>query len=508
MDKQSASLKSSASALKRFTIGINVLVQIAIFTAIVGMVNYLNFRHFVRWDFSRNQKFALAPLTRNLLAGLKKPVKAIVFFPTAQAISQDVSSLLREYEYASDKKLSIEVVDPYRNLLRAKELSEKYKFGNNDNIVILDYEGRSKFVNAADMAVIDNSGASTGQAPLVRGFKGEEAVTSALLEITEEKQNKVYFLAGHGETAPTGPDITELKAFIERQNIRLEVLNLNSVEDVPADASAVLVLGPHGDLSERELTLLTNYWSERKGRLFLLLGGNVKTPRLAQWLGTQGIAPQQDVIIRSASMLAMENGQPVVRPSIVSTAVGVVPQSGKVVLKDIDLGIDLQLAGLSQSIDLAPPKSPSEKIRAFPLLLCPSDFWGETEYLRQDPRAATKDPTKDHMGPLTVAVALEKGGIEDPRVKVETSRLVLVGNSEFVSNEGIRVSESGLDFAVNSLNWLINREQLAGIPPKPKQAVQLSLSEPQMSRLALVVMGLIPGLIALIGVFAWWKRRR
>jgi ABC-type uncharacterized transport system involved in gliding motility auxiliary subunit len=124
-----------------------------------------------------------------------------------------------------------------------------------------------------------------------------------------------------------------------------------------------------------------------------------------------------------------------------------------------------------------------------------------------DSKPAVNDPDKDHNGPLTVAVAIEKGGIEDPRVKVETSRLVLVGNSEFVSNEGIRISQSGLDFAINSLNWLINREQLAGIPPKPKQAVQLSLNEQQMSRLALVVMGLIPGLVAVFGAIVCWKRR-
>ncbi len=493
--------------MKRINIGFNVLVQIAVFAAIIGMINYLNFRHFKRWDFSRNQKFALAPLTKNLLSGLKKPVKAIVFFPSAQAIAQDVASLLREYEYASGRSLSVEVVDPYRNLLRAKELSEKYKFGNNDNIVILDYEGRSKFVNAVDMAVMENSATVIGQSPVVRGFKGEEALTSALLEITEEKQNKIYFLAGHGEAAITGQNSTEFKAFIERQNIRIETLNLNNVDTVPADASALVVLGPHSDLSERELTLLSDYWNERKGRIFLFLGGAAKAPRLVNWLATQGITPQQDVIVRTASMLVLENGQPAVRPSTVSTAVGVVLQSGKSILKDIELGIDLELAGLSQSIALTSPKSTLEKIRAFPLLLCPTNFWGETEYVHMDSKPAVNDPDKDHNGPLTVAVAIEKGGIEDPRVKVETSRLVLVGNSEFVSNEGIRISQSGLDFAINSLNWLINREQLAGIPPKPKQAVQLSLNEQQMSRLALVVMGLIPGLVAVFGAIVCWKRR-
>jgi hypothetical protein len=85
--------------------------------------------------------------------------------------------------------------------------------------------------------------------------------------------------------------------------------------------------------------------------------------------------------------------------------------------------------------------------------------------------------------------------------------MVLVGNFSFLSNEGLRASEGGLDFAVNSLNWLINREQLAGIPPKPKQAVSLSLNEKQMGDLALAVIGIIPCIFALIGVAVWARRR-
>lgn len=496
----------SQPAFKRVTIGLNVLTQTLVFAALIAMVNYVSFRHFKRWDFTRNQKYALAPLTKNLLASLKKPVKAVVFFPSAQTIAQDVSSLLREYEYASDKKLTVETVDPYRNLLRAKELSEKYKFGSSDNIVILDFDGKTKFINAQEMADIDNSGMMMGQPPTVRAFKGEEAITSALLALTEDKQNKVYFLSGHGESVPNGQDISALKAFIERENIKLDVLNLSNVDAVPADASAVVVMGPRADYSEREIKLLGDYWTEKKGRLFFLLGGYVKIPKLSEWLSSQGITPQQDVVIRSGNMLMIENGQPVLRQGTVPTAVGAVPPPAKPVLKEI-VGFDLQLPGYSQSIAIDAAKASAEKVRVTDLLVTSPEFWGETEFVPRDSKPATRDQGKDHLGPLKLAVAAEKGGLDDPRVKVETGRMVVVGNAAFVSNDGLRVSEAGIDFAVNSLNWLINREHLAGIPPKPKQAVRLSLNEKQMGTLALTVIGIIPSLVALIGVGAWWRRR-
>src|SRR4030095_6838815 len=89
--------------IKRFQIGVNVLVQLGIILAIVLMANYLAFNHFKRWDFSRSQKYVLSAQTRQLLVNLKNPVKAVIFFNPGMEITGDVMSLLREYEYASKK---------------------------------------------------------------------------------------------------------------------------------------------------------------------------------------------------------------------------------------------------------------------------------------------------------------------------------------------------------------------------------------------------------------------
>ena len=119
-----------------------------------SLTNFIGFRQYKRWDLSKNTKYQLSPLTTNLLTSLQKPVKAIVFFNSNTPIVRDVGQLLKEYEYASKKKFEVEIVDPYNNVVRAKDLATKYKFGNNDNIVILDYNGRTKFVNAVDMAEV------------------------------------------------------------------------------------------------------------------------------------------------------------------------------------------------------------------------------------------------------------------------------------------------------------------------------------------------------------------
>ena len=190
--------------IQRFQIGLNVLAQFAVIAGIIAMLNYVSFRHFKRWDFSRDQKYALSSQTINLVKNLHKPVKAVIFFSSAAEIDPEIKALLREYEFAADKKFSVEVVDPYRNLSRAQELQAKYKFGKDENIVILDYDGQSKFVNAADMAEFempDQMQMMSGQtAPRMKAFKGEQAITSALVELVQGKPSKVYLVSGgHGE---------------------------------------------------------------------------------------------------------------------------------------------------------------------------------------------------------------------------------------------------------------------------------------------------------------------
>ncbi len=512
--KKEASSPSPAPAAKRsgphrLAIGTNVIIQVLLVIAIVVIVNGISFRQFKRWDLSRNQKYALAPMTRNLLGSLEKPVKAIVFFPTAQALYADVTALLREYEYASGNKLNVEFVDPYKNLIRAKELAEQYKFGSSDNIVILDYNGKSKFVNAMDMAELDMSGAMYGQPPTVRSFKGEEALTSALLELTEEKQSKIYLITGHGEAELDGENLQAFKAYAGRQNLKLETVNLSNVDSVPADATGLMIFGPRTDYSEREMKLISDFWDQKKGRLFVLLNQQNRTPRLDQFLSEQGVTPQGNRILRTGTMpMPDETGAIAMRAVIIASPVATFVPEGKEVTKDL-VGINMQLLGATESLALDRTKTQTDKIKLIELLQSGEGFWGETEYVAGESgvkSAVYFDPKKDVKGPLTVGAAVEKGALEDPRVKVDSARMVVVGNAGFLLDDGLRLSDVGIDFAVNSLNWLLNREKIAGIPPKPKEPVRLSLDEKKMGNLALTVLGVIPGIVAVIGFATWWQR--
>ncbi|MDR3406256.1 MAG: Gldg family protein [Chthoniobacter sp.] len=496
--------------IQRFQIGLNVILQTLVIVGILLMLNYIAFRHFKRWDFSRDKKYELSSQTRSLLKNLQKPVKAVVFFSSAAEIAPDVASLLREYEYASDKKFQAEFVDPYRSLTRAQELQSKYKFGANENIVILDIAGKSKFVNAADMADFeapDQMAAMMGQTqPRLKDFKGEQAITSALLELTQGKASKVYFVEGHGEPDLNSPDLKVFTESLKRQNIQIAPLNLLNVNNIPADASSLIICGPKYDYSELEVKLINDFW-DKKGRFFVLLNPFAKTDRLTGWLNAQGVVPQEDRVLRTGTFLKMDDqGKPQLTTGVIADPSFVVLDSHTKITKDLE-GLSKKLLGATESLQIDQSREVIAKVHVIPLLQSAEGFWGETNLTSGDDKVFF-DPKKDHIGPLNLAVAVEKGGVEDQRVKMDSSRLVVVGNAELLGNNDYRLSEGvSADITVNVLNWLLDREDVMGIPPKEKKNVTLSFDEKQLFNLKLTLMGIIPGIVALFGLFNWWLRR-
>src|SRR5437763_15798975 len=235
----------SRKKIRRVRIGFNVLAQIVLVLFLVAMVNSIAFKHYARWDFSRDQKYALSDKTKRFLDTLKGKMRITVFFPPSTPIATDVQNLLTEYQYAGKGKIDIEHIDPERNLSRAKELFDKYKVVTDEPLLVVDYEGRNKTVKASEMADIDQSGMALGEGPRVSAFKGEQAITSAMIDLVEGKKKVLGYVTGHKEPSLSdNSTITVLKTFIENENIKFQELNLLDLDAIPADVKTMMIIGP------------------------------------------------------------------------------------------------------------------------------------------------------------------------------------------------------------------------------------------------------------------------
>ncbi len=443
----------SGKKIGRIRIGLNVLVQIVLILFLVAMVNSFSFRHYARWDFSRDQKYTLSDKTKRFLDTLKGKMHITVFFSPNTPITADVENLLTEYQYAGKGKIDLEHIDPERNLSRAKELFDKYKVVTDESLLVLDYEGRNKTVKASEMADIDQSGMAIGEGPRVAAFKGEQASTSAM--------------------------------------------NLLDLDAIPADVKAVMIVGPQYDFSDREMKLLRDFW-DKQGRILLLLDPAAKTPKLRGFLNELGVKVNDDRL-----MVFLRTGieELALTRDVQARFVGDSPATKR--LGDVRA---LFLGGTS-SLTLEPDRVRAANIRVEPLIQAEKGYFAETDYNTDNQAKFQADAKQNSNVPLTIGAAVEKGGSADQRVQMNSPRLAVVSNATFVQDNAITQDQQGLDFISGSVNWLLSREQLIGIAPKIPKPLTFSLSEEELRRLRWIVLLFMPLVPAVIGTMVWWQRR-
>ena len=488
----------SRKKIRRVRIGFNVLAQIVLVLFLVAMVNSIAFKHYARWDFSRDQKYALSDKTKRFLDTLKGKMRITVFFPPTTPITTDVQNLLTEYQYAGKGKIDIEHIDPERNLSRAKELFDKYKVVTDEPLLVVDYEGRNKTVKASEMADIDQSGMALGEGPRVAAFKGEQAITGAMIDLVEGKKKTLGYVLGHKEPPLTeGSAISVLKTFIENENIQFKELNLLDLDAIPEVVKTIMIIGPQYDFSDREMKLLRNFW-DKQGRILLLLDPVAKTPKLDAFVRELGVKVNDDRL-----MVFLRTGiqELALTRDVQARFLGDSPITRR--LADVRA---LFLGGTS-SLTLEPDRARAANIRIEPLIQAEKGYFAESDYNTDDQAKFQADAKRDDNAQITIGAAIERGGSADERVQVNSSRLVVVSNATFVQDNAITQDQQGLDFMSGSVNWLLSREQLIGIAPKVSKPLTFSLNGDELARLRWIVLIFMPLIPALIGTVVWWQRR-
>jgi hypothetical protein len=425
-------------------------------------------------------------------------MRITVFFSPSTPITTDVQNLLTEYQYAGRGKIDVEHIDPDRNLSRAKELFDKYKVVTDESLLVLDYDGRNKTVKASEMADIDQSGTAFGEGPRVAAFKGEQAITSAMMDLVEGKKKILGYVTGHKEPSlseGTSP-ISVLKTFIENENIKFQELNLLDLNVIPADVKAVMIAGPQYDFSDREMKLLRDFW-DKQGRILLLLDPSAKTPKLRGFANELGVKMNDD---RLMAFLRTGIQELALTRDVQARFLGDSP-----ITKRLTDARALFLGGTS-SITVEPDRIRAANIRVEQLIQAEKGYFAEKDYNTDDQLKLQAD-AKQSNAPLTIGAAVEKGGSADQRVQVNSSRLVVVSNASFVQDNAITQDQQGLDFISGSVNWLLSREQLIGIAPKVPKPLTFSLNEEALSRLRWFLLVFIPLVPAVIGTMVWWQRR-
>lgn len=502
--------RHSSPSLRRAVEFSSAILNIALVAGVLIVANVIAFRyggHEI--DLTRERTHSLAPLSLNQLASLDRPVTFhLVYGRGARAFRQldRIGQLLDLYRGVRPDLIRIESVDPFTDLSRLEDLTRRapdlgamrgggvlIEYGEGDDARFVGVGGPEMF----DQPLVERDGENLGRFETT--FRGEDAITSALIRIREGRAAKAAFTTGHGEgrlddLEPNGPGLGIWRNRLTANGWEVVETNLLR-EAVPDDADLLVIAGPKEPFKPQEVARLKEHADQGKPVLALL--DNTEPAGLDEFLGSFNLAIRPGLVIdpqinfnRNVQLVFCMLGEGVSHPII--DALG----SGRAVL--IPNGAPIEILGLSTNPKAAEPAQPiNRNLVPFPILKSGPRSWAETNLKASRPRF---EEGADWPGPVIVAAAVTERPAESaPNVGSEAlkPRLVLISSRSVAENLVQEIEPTNLDLVMSAVSWLRGRPDAIGIAPKTHAALTLT-ADPQLRR-RLVVAPTVVSMLTIIG---------
>ena len=478
--KKSTLLGSLKSRTLRFGGYATLLVLVVL--AVVIAINVLADRVPGKLDLTQNRIYTLSEETYKLLDGLQTPVT----ITTLARGSEDptVKEILAKYA-ARSRRITLATINPDKNPGWVRQYDPTGQ-GLGDGSLVVASGKKFKTIGPYDMYNYDTS--NPNQQPQLTSLSVEQRVTSALMFVTADRNITLSVLQGHGELTL---DNLGLATAVGNENYAVKSLSLLTENAVPADADILLILAPKTDVSSQDADKL-RAWLEKGGRAVILLNvltRNSALPNIEGILQSYGVQVQNVVVVEGDQNKVAAQNPLYVIPNLELHEILAPLRANK---------YDIVMPGPQaiQTLDLR-----KKGLKIEPLLTSSGRSWGK----RNIANATTvAKETGDLAGPFTLAVAITDPA---PDASRKDTKLIVVGNIQFLG-QGLTSQVPGNgDFFLNSLGWL--REQKQTITVRAKSLLQMRLSMGNLTALlysALVVI-LLPLLVLGTGVVVWARRR-
>ncbi|MHC4200813.1 MAG: GldG family protein [Planctomycetota bacterium] len=492
---------------KRAKAGMSVALYVGSAYIVLVAVLWIGFRHYWSWDITEDKRFTLSDKTRNWLAKLeerKLPLKIVSFLPYQLArrsplpgdYKRQITDLLKLYERSP--VITVTNTDPLGE--RAKTIAAAEGLGIKpedipNETVVLSYGEKRKYVGVRDLFDIpppNPYGGPAGQAV----FKGEDAVTSAIRDLLDQKARKVYFVTGHGErSSGYGPgDYGAVVGRLRGMNFVIEDLGLAEKGGVPEDADCVVIAGPTRPIPESETAAVESYLGSG-GRLLVMLDhldakAGEKPSGLERILGQYGVGVRQDAMaLGPESQILGERaiGQPGAR-------------------HEMTLPLARRQALFHRACVLGTRPAEKEGYKADVVVEGTGGSWGERK-LDKTPRY---DKGDDVAGPTTLGIAIgPKSGMQAPD---GPASIVVFADADFVSNQFMADATfrhaSNPDLFLNAVNWMVGRTANIGIAPRERDRRTVVMTPSRRTKFVVGAVVLPALLMAALGICVWLIRSR
>lgn len=432
-------------------------VSVAVFVAALVMLNIAVWYNPWSLDLTASGRNEVNAETRRILGRLQEPV---TFRQFGRGEDPRVEQLLRSFERET-RRIRVEFVD----VDRERDLAAQYGVIRLGTVVVLSGETFRKIEDP-----------------------NEQALVTAVLQVTSDEARVICFVTGHGERgladeSPGG--LGRLNATLEASNYRTERVTLLEGE-VPTQCAAVVIAGPRQEYSPAELDRLAAY-ADNAGRLAILLEPD-PAPSFAAWLRPRGIEPLAGAIVDASGAGRTVGGGP--RTPL---AVG---YTNHPITRGFEIATMFDGARPLRAID-----QPELGGRPQPLAQTGARSFATTD---PGPEPAFDAARGDIQGPLALAVVTSVGPPARPDRQV---RRVVVGDADFVSNAFLR-RQGNRDFFLRAIAWLTGEEEATVVTVDEGENRRIELTEQMRAWMYIVNLGLIPLIPLAAGILMFIRSRR
>jgi hypothetical protein len=446
----------------------NLLFVVALISAATGL-GYLAARHHVQRDVTYDTINSLEPDSIEVLKQMDGPVNITVYATEQDARLGNIRKIIRNFlslyqRYKPD--INLVFVDPSKETEKARAAQIRF-----NGEMVIEYARRSEHLTKIN----------------------EQIVTSTLLRLAHTRGQTVMYLDGHGEPKLDGIanfDMGSLfGAKLKQSGFRLAGLNLALAQDVPNNASMLVITQPQVDLMAGEVDKIMRYVDRGGNLLWLVDPGPLHgLERLAEKLDLQ-LPP--GIVIDPA---AIEMNA----PADWSLAADYPPHA---ITRHFDLTTAFPSARPLLWDESPPDSNDATRWQHHVLVEVAPRGWVSRKVPKGKVSQLRFDKRHDTRGPVVIAMALQRN------INNREQRIVVVGNGAFLSNS-FAGNGGNVDLGLNMVNWLAGEEHLITQKLRPAKDSKLELSKTQLEIISGIFLLVLPLLLAGAGSYLWWKRRR
>ncbi len=441
-------------------------VYILVILAVVVLANFFADRYNKSFDATANKRFTLSDQTKKVVGDLKQDV-TITYFDRANGM-QGAKDLLDRFQNLSPK-LHIQYVDLLKNptLARAQNVTREGE-------AVVSVGARREDAKTFD----------------------EEGVTGALIRALKGGERQVCVVAGHGEhrldDSSQSDGFSGFQTVVQRDNYKLQSVNLQQKAEVPADCTVLVVGGPTGDYIQPEVDAIKKY-VEGGGRALFMLDPPLK-------LGRKQISDNQALSDLLASWGVTADKNLLLDESAASQLLGGGPEAPVIMQYDSHPIVnDLTNVSTAFPLSRSLETKNTDKTTITKLFSTSAESYATSDLASSEIRI---NPAKDKHGPFTLAVAGTYAGAKPS----DSGRFVVVGNSGWASNQALGFS-GNRNLLLNMVNWLSSDEDLISIRPKQPEDRRINLTRAQFRTVQFTSQFFLPLIVIFSGVMIWLKRR-